>query len=287
MPRMTHEVAYALGAMVCFGLTDFVYKRAASAGVPSHRFLMVQTWLYAPAITAYALATGALALGPAAWWGALIGAFVFTGLYQFSLSLRSGSISINAPIFRLSFTVTAALAVWLLDEPLGARKLAGLGLALAAVWLLLGAGDIAGEARRESRASLIQVLIATAAIGIANLLYKFGLRAGATPATLLVAQAASFLPLATGFSTLVDRAVRPSAAVWPYAAATAALFAVGFVLLVEGLASGQASVLVPIAQMGFVVTATLGFALHGERCTPRKAAGLAVALAALACLALS
>jgi len=42
---------------------------------------------------------------------------------------------------------------------------------------------------------------------------------------------------------------------------------------------------VPIAQMGFVVTATLGFVLLGERFTPRKGAGIAAAAAALASLA--
>jgi multidrug transporter EmrE-like cation transporter len=44
-------------------------------------------------------------------------------------------------------------------------------------------------------------------------------------------------------------------------------------------------VLVPISQMGFVVTAAVGVLLLGEPMTARKGAGLALALAALACLA--
>ncbi len=43
--------------------------------------------------------------------------------------------------------------------------------------------------------------------------------------------------------------------------------------------------LVPIAQMGFVVTAALGILVLREPLTARKAAGLAAALAALAVLA--
>jgi len=52
----------------------------------------------------------------------------------------------------------------------------------------------------------------------------------------------------------------------------------------EGTASGEASVIVPIAQMGFVVTALLGFFLLREpsRCAKR---GVGAAIVALACLA--
>jgi multidrug transporter EmrE-like cation transporter len=44
-------------------------------------------------------------------------------------------------------------------------------------------------------------------------------------------------------------------------------------------------VLVPIAQMGFVVTAVLGVAVLREPVTARKVAGLVAATAALAALA--
>ena len=58
-----------------------------------------------------------------------------------------------------------------------------------------------------------------------------------------------------------------------------------FVLLLTGLKTGDASVLVPVAQMGFVVTALLGFAFLGEAFNMRKGVGLLVALAAMLCLA--
>jgi len=46
-------------------------------------------------------------------------------------------------------------------------------------------------------------------------------------------------------------------------------------------------VLVPITQMGFVITAVFGVAFLREPFTSRKTAGLALALAALVCLARS
>jgi drug/metabolite transporter (DMT)-like permease len=274
---------YALGAMVCYGLADLVYKRAATAGVQPHHFLMVQAWIFAPAVTAFALATGTLQLVPVAAWGALAGLCIFFGLYNFTRSLRDGAVSVNAPIFRLSFTITAALAVWILHEPLGAYKIAGLAAALISAWLLLGGGSHSGV----TRASLRRVLLATCALGIANFCYKLGVMGGATPATMVVSQAAVFFPLATLFGYLPERKFNPPAATWRYAALAALLLAVAFMLMATSLVRGEASVLVPVTQMGFVITAAAGILLLGERTTARRLAGLAAAVGALVCFALS
>jgi drug/metabolite transporter (DMT)-like permease len=283
---MTPGIEYALGAMLFFGLGDLVYKRGAAAGAQPHHFLMVQSWVFTPSVVLYAMVTGSLHFVAGSFWGALAGVFVLVGFYNFAHSLKSGSISINAPVFRLSFVLTAALAVLLLGEPLTPCKLAGLALALAAVWLLLGApapADAAG--RRERRSSLLRVLVATVSIGAGNFIYTFGLRAGATPASLIVAQAAVVVTLATVFAGAVDRCIRPSAAALRYAPRAALLLALAFAFMVESMARAEASVVVPIAQMGFVVTALLGFLFLREPFTARKGAGLAAALAALASLA--
>jgi len=280
-------IEYALGALLFFGLGDLVYKRGAAAGAQPHHFLMVQSWVFTPTVALYGWATGSLEFSAAAiQWGALAGVFVLVGFYNFAHSLRTGSISINAPIFRLSFVLTAALAVALLGEPLTPHKVAGIALALAAAWLLLGApapGDAAR--RRESRSSLARVLIATATVGVGNFVYKLGLQAGADPASMITAQGVVVVTLATAFVGAVDRRIRPSGAALRYAPRAAVVLALAFAFMVEGMARAQASVVVPIAQMGFVVTALLGFVFLREPFTARKGVGLAAALAALGSLA--
>src|SRR5437867_2040985 len=283
---MTPGIEYALGAMLFFGLGDLVYKRGAAAGAQAHHFLMVQSWVFAPSVVLYAAWTGSLHFVAGSLWGALAGLFVLVGFYNFAHSLRTGSISINAPVFRLSFVLTAALAVLLLGEPLTRYKVAGIALALAAVWLLLGApapGDAAG--RRESRSSLARVLIATATVGVGNFIYKLGLQAGADPASMITAQGVVVITLATAFVGAVDRRIGPSRAALRYAPRAAVVLAFAFAFMVEGMKRAEASVVVPIAQMGFVVTALLGFLFLRESFTARKGAGLAAALAALASLA--
>jgi drug/metabolite transporter (DMT)-like permease len=282
---MTDGVGFALGALVCYGLSDLVYKRAAVTGVPPHQFMMVQTWFFLSLVTLYGVVTGTLTFGMESLWGAAAGVFAFTGFYNFAQSLKSGSVSVNAPIFRLSFTVTAILAVLLLNEPLTVPKLAGIGLALIAVWLLLGGTGFGAERKKAATASLVRVLIATVSVGIANLLYKYGLLAGATPASLLCVQAIGVVTMSTTLSGYIDGRVRPVPRVWPFSIVAAALLSSAFVLLLEGLARGQASTLVPIAQMGFVVTATVGFVFLREPFSPRRGVGLIAALGALASLA--
>jgi uncharacterized membrane protein len=192
------------------------------------------------------------------------------------------AVSVNAPVFRMNFLVTALLAVALLGEALRAAHWAGLACALAAAWLLLGGRAAVADI---SAAALARVLVATLAMGIANLVYKLGMNAGATGAGLLTAQAAVFVSAATLRVRVVEGRVRPNGTALAYGAAAAAMLALGLMLLLAALERGPASRLVPIAQMNFVLSAAVGIAFLGERLTRRVALGLALASAALASLA--
>jgi drug/metabolite transporter (DMT)-like permease len=285
---MTQPVVYALVAMVCYGLSDFIYKQGAAAGIRADHFLMAQAWFFCPLVILYALATHTLVIDPAAMWGSLAGAFIFVGFYYFFRSLVAGAISTNASIFRMNFIVTVVLVVALLGEPLTLSKVAGLALALLATWLLVGAGVNANPAANEARRrSLVQVAIATLAFGASNFFHTVGLRHGAVPETLAAAQAALFMPLATAVVYVTDRKLRPSPVTLTYGAAAAIVLLGATIFLLRGVADGQASVLVPIAQMGFIIAALLGVSILRERVTIRKAIGLASALAALVLLARS
>jgi drug/metabolite transporter (DMT)-like permease len=285
---MNQQIVGAIVAMVSYGLSDFIYKQAAAAGIRADHFLAAQAWFFCPLVILYALATGTLVLDAAALWGSLAGVFVFVGFYYFIRSLAAGSVSTNAAIFRMNFIVTAVLAIALLAEPLTHAKIAGLALALLATWLLVGAGSgperAADDARRRS---LIEVGVATLAFGASNFFHTVGLRHGAVPETLAVAQAALFMPLATAVVYIVDRKLPPPPVTFKYGFAAAVVLLAATIFLLRSVALGQASVLVPIAQMGFIVAALLGIFLLRERVTLRKAVGLASALAALAMLAWS
>ena len=283
---MSPGIAYALGALVLYGLADFVYKRAAAAGAQPHRFLMTQTWFFTPLALLYGVATGTLHFSAGMLWAAVAGVCAVAGYYNFAWSLRHGAVSTNATIFRLSFVVTAALGILVLGEPLTAPKTAGLALALLAVWLLIGRHEDLGEnARRERAASLVRVLVATALVGLLAFVYKLGMRLGATPVAMVASQGVVAVTLSTAFTGYVEREIRPSRVALRHAPVSAALLVVAFILLAKGLEVGEASVIAPVAQMGFVVTAVLGFLVLREPMSGRRIAGLVAALAALASFA--
>jgi len=284
---MNLSIAYAVVAMVCYGVSDFVYKRAAGEGIRANHFLMVQAWFFCPLVILYALVTRSFVPDWAALWGSLAGAFVFIGFYFFIRSLASGSVSTNASIFRLNFVVTALLAIALLGETVTPAKVVGLTLALAATWLLLGTPGSAPIRDDSTRQSLIEVGIATLAFGASNFFHTVGLRHGAVPETLVVAQAALFMPLATAVVYVGERSLRPPPTSFKYGAIAAVVLLGATVCLLRSVARGQASALVPITQMGFVVAALLGIVVLRESVSLRKGVGLAAAVAALATLAAS
>ena len=188
----------------------------------------------------------------------------------------------------MNFIVTVFLVVALLGEPLTPSKIAGLVLALLATWLLVGAGANVDRTPKEARRrSLIQVTVATLAFGTSNFFHTVGLRHGAAPEMLAVAQAALFMPLATVVVYFTDQKLWTPLVTFKYGATAAVMLFGATIFLLHGVANGQASVLVPIAQMGFIIAALLGISILRERVTIRKAVGLVSALAALAVLATS
>ena len=68
---MTPDIVYALGALVCYGLGDIIYKRAAIAGLAAEQLLLGQAWFFCPAVLGYGWVTGTLefsgTLGPLRW----------------------------------------------------------------------------------------------------------------------------------------------------------------------------------------------------------------------------
>jgi drug/metabolite transporter (DMT)-like permease len=290
---MTPSIAYALAALLCYGLGDFVYKRAVSAGLAPIHLLQGQAWLFCPVVLLYAWLTGTLHLDPHALWGGAAGAFLLIGFYNFSRALQAGAVSAVAPVFRLNFIVTAALAIGWLHEPLTAAKLAGFALSFVAGWLLLGmatAGqksDSAVPSRSSGRVPVLRIAVATVMTGAGAFCHKLGLVGGATPESLLSAQAIVFCSSVTVMAYVMTGSVRlPAGSIVHYGPAAAVLVG-AFLFMLHGLKGGEASVVVPIAQMGFVVAAVLGIAFFGEAVTWRKLAGLAAAIAALLALAVS
>jgi transporter family protein len=136
------------------------------------------------------------------------------------------------------------------------------------------------------RSSLLLALVASLAFGVANFCQKIGLMHGAAPQAMLVGQVTVFMPATVLGVLALDRKIAiPGKTVRVGFFAAVALLCALIAFLI-GLRSGEASVVAPIAQMGFIVTAALGVTMLREPITPRKAVGLVFAIAALGAFAI-
>ena len=233
----------------------------------------------------YGLVTGDLAANPAALWGTVGAGFSYIGGYSFAKALKSGAVSIAAPVFRLSFIVTAVLAITFLGEKLTILKLGGFTIAVVAAWLLLGG---ASNSKTEiPRDALTRVVVATVCVGVAFFCFKLGIHHGATPASVLLAQTIGLSSAATVASILIDKRFTPSSTSVRYGVVIGIIQSIGLGSLLEGLVKGEVSILFPIAQLSFLVTAIIGVLLLKEQVTARKSAGLVAAVGAVAMLGLA
>jgi len=102
---MSEGIGYALGAMLLYGVADYVYKRGASAGAPPHQFLMVQTWFFSSLAVLYGLDPH----GHGVYWTSL--AFTFLGAAVFS-TIRGHHARIpQEAIIGICYAVASAAAI--------------------------------------------------------------------------------------------------------------------------------------------------------------------------------
>ena len=189
-------------ALLIGGLADLLYRVAQDRGIDSGVFVFWQSIIFSAILWVYAIASGDISKLDAFTWvvGLPAGALGYAGLTLFIISVKTGDVSVNAPIFRLNFVITCAGAMILLGE---SKK-----------W-------------------------------------------------------------------------KPNRATRMYSPWIAILQLIWASLTLTALSFGEASIIYPIVQLRFVVTAVLGIILLHENLTKGKAIGIVLALGAVGALAIA
>jgi len=278
----------ALISMCCYGLGDLVFKFAARKGLPSHRFLILQTVFFLPSALFLGWITGSLHFGMPYLFGMCAGVTLYFALLYFSISLNTGDVSVVAPVFRSSFVLSAILALLFLNESLNLNKILAFVLLVIAAFLLLSNLSFRSSPDSEIKTDnsyFRSLTIATVLLGITGFIYKLGAIAGGNSISIVTGQATVFFTLAYSASYYKDKKI---VFLWKYLylgfAASFFLFLALYFLL-EALKFGPATTVVTISQMGFVVTAILGIFIFKEKISLRKVVGLACSIGAMLLLA--
>lgn len=269
-------IAYALASMTCAGVNDFVFKIYAERKVSIGAYLALigVIWTLVFMILGYGNLS-AITTPSALHWGLISGLFSALANIFLIVGMARMDVSTAATIYRLNLAPAAILAFLLLGESITAWKILGISVAALAVLLFCTPskvnGRVSGGIWIVTAACLLR-----ASMGIA---YKYGLSSGADPYGLLALNGMVWIVCGVAYHLFFLRGRSAIAsATWGYGAISGLLVCGIVLFMVMGLQVGDASIVLPVAQLSFVMTSILGALVLREALTHRKIACLGLAL---------
>lgn len=279
-------VGFALLSFLFAGVNDIAFKRySLSGGSRGVLMLGIGVVWTALQLVVFGLGDAPLALDRTTLaYGAGAGALLVTSNLLLLESFVRVDLSLGSTIYRLNTVAVVALSVLLLDERIGAAKAGGIALGVLAVVLLSQrpASHPAGEGHGLLVAAVIAAALFRAGYGV---LTRQAMLAHASPGPMLLVVSSSWIVGGALYALVRDGRIRFTRERAAYAAGSGALVFLIVYFLLRAVDHGEASVVIPIANMSFVVALALSLATGMERLTARK--GLAVGLAAAAIVLLS
>ena len=271
----------ALASMVCAAANDFIFKLYARRGASVGAYMALIGVVVVIVFSACLPSRESLLDRKTVQWGILCGIFSITANILFVKALVKGDTGVCATIFRLNLVPAALLAFLLFKEPATTSRLAAIASGVAAVVLFSWP---AGKAASKSFVSAAVVLIVLASLLRAGmgLSYKAGLLNGANGYGLIALNGAAWVIGGIICHFLVDRErwrVPPS--ILAYGALSGVLVCGIVLFMMLALKYGDASLVLPVTQMSFALTALAGIVIIKEPLTSRKCLGMALAMACI------
>ncbi len=284
------EKLFAVFGMLANGGKDTIFKVAAgdAGGTRTTLFYGLKAAFIVLLSLGILLVQGrSLVHLPTLPWAVPLG-IVAMATYTLALkSLVGGDASTSVTVFRLNFVTSTAAAALFLGETITARKLAGLGLSLAAIIVFflgsrtdaLAASDPGSRAIR--RKSILFALSACVCASALNMTNKIALNAGISILHLIMYRYVVVCAICAVWIAAVRRSFVPSRRLVLASASCAVLMLTSLLSTLTALSIGEVSVVIPIASLSFLFTAVLSFVFLGETLSSVKILGIALAAASI------
>ncbi len=279
-------ILFALASLVLGGLNEVLFKRYSarprSRGVLIGGVGVVWTLLLLLDITL----RGERVDVDAAGLGFGIGAGIAVALANILLleSLRHMEVSLGSTIYRLNTIAVVILAIVFLGERMTVVKLAGIGCGVIAVLLLYRQQTIHAN-HAGLRLGLALVVTGALCRAIYGVVSKAGLEYGADFDLLLLTSALCWVASGFGYAQWVERRLAITRSRVGYAVVSGVIVYGIVRTLLEALARGEASVVITIANLSFLMALAVALAMRMERLSARKIAAMIFAVGAIALLA--
>ena len=268
---MTYAISFALVSLAAADCLDVTFKRF-SFKVRSRGMYVLGcgvVWL-ALQLTYLTITDVQLRLDEVTvMYGLLTGAFLVLGNILLIESLTGLDVSLGSMIYRLNTIGVVAISFVLLGEDVSFIKLLGIGIGIVAVLILYRRGD-SGDAVSIPVLFFVMAVVASASRAIYGVASKVALEQGASAEGLLVIAAIGWIVGGFAYAAFREKRIRITVKKLAYALVSGSLAFAVVNALIEALKHGEASVVVPIANLSFAVAMLFSVFLGMEKLSGRK-----------------
>lgn len=283
---MNLSVAFALLSLLFAGLLDVVFKRYAWVDRSRGMYMLGigVVWGLIQCLIVLASGAGFQLDGETLAFGLAAGLLLSLANLCLIESLTHIDVGLASTIYRLNTVGVVALAAIFLAEPITAVKTTGVLLGVAAATMLYERGRHAAHERLFALYFWLAVLasVLRACFGIVT---KAAALRGVDLQSLLLVNGPVWIAVGGLYAILRERGLRVTVAKLKYSMVSGALVCGVANFLMLALALGEASVVVPIANMSFLVALLISAGLGMERLSLRKLAAVALTVTAIVVLA--
>ncbi|MCU7885529.1 MAG: DMT family transporter [Candidatus Thiodiazotropha sp. (ex Lucinoma annulata)] len=284
---MTSAIVFALLSLLFAGLNDVVFKRYSSKD--RSRGMIVfgigVVWLLLQSLTIILddgrFLPDTVTLG----YGLTAGIILALSNILLIEGLTQTDVSVGSTIYRLNTIGVVLLSVVFLQEPLGWLKMAGISSGVLAVLLLMHQSH-AVEMGRMVTLYVWLVVLASLLRAVYGVISKVGLNQGADTDSMLLVAALCWVIGGALYALLREGRFRLTRKKTAYALVSGLLVYLIVNFLLAAIARGEASVVIPIANLSFIAALLISAVLGMERLSVKKLTAVLCAIGSIWLLAL-
>lgn len=282
---LSPAIIFALLSLIIGGLNEVVFKRYSardrSRGMMISGVGVVWTFLL---IIDTSIRGDAIIFTQSTWWfGLVAGIIVAIANILLLESLRHMEVSLGSTIYRLNTIAVVFLSVIFLGESMSLIKLAGVSCGVIAVLLLYRQQHSSGT-HSTLKTGLVIVISGALLRAVYGVVTKAGLSQGADADALMLISAICWIVSGLLYAVLIEHRYSITRAKLRYSLVSG-IFVYGIVrTLVTALSLGEASVVITIANMSFLMSLLVALVLKMEVLSPKKIIAMLFAISAITLL---
>ena len=288
---MSNAILFALLSLFSAGLLDVVYKRYSrkdrSRG--TYIFGIGVVWFVLQTVTLIVSGESLVVDFPSVHYGLFAGLCLTLSNLLLLESLTHINISLGSTVYRLNTIGVVVMAFLFLGEDIGSVKLLGVGFGIVAVGLLYKPAPDSMTTKNNNHFLLFFFLAIAASLFRAGygVITRGGILSHADPQTMLLICSLCWVFGGALYARMREGRFRLTRKKAGYALVSGGLVFLVVAFLMLAVKYGEASIVIPVANMSFVMAMIISVVLQYETFSFRKGAAMVVACFAITALTLA